>query len=599
MFVDYKSGLFTTLPWLLAHCIEMVRKAKQTNAGTPNEPTIEIGLSDSSNNSVALTIAPNKSPDTNAAKRKGRSTDKSDVKNRIVSGNSTKKVRIEDGEGQKSKADNSRSKRTIRPSAKIKATMINKSDAEEDTAAAPKNLFAEKPLVPKIEPASFVFSYRIIVIVITHPEVYNSIGKLRFDLRDESSNTKNQESDSQDESMTSADNHSEHSIQLRKAKKTKKIQDGDTTVNSTKGKHVAESSDSENEDYRRKEKSNSDQPPVPALQGNKKDNNSGSETAETLRLMPFELRDPELASDYLRLPSLKLCIMQPFSAAQRGKIRNESFSSLVECMDGRENEQRLFKAAVKFQFSLPFINPARAPSSLVNFEHGKFIIGGSHEYSGHNAVFLLPGHVMESHLVEGIPSVEANAFNNNLPGPLVKRIKVRFLSIEYERFCSFIGTHLPLQDDRAYVGPTSVLGVTFSTKKIDFTSDTSSIPTTPSRSNRFLSAVATKSRIDSDDETTNMMYPQYLMFSDAVKVYDARNDGSFAFRPEDLKHVKDLPLFKKGKHDILAEKYVATIAFTVGSFPYNGSYASTTYKNYSQVTLNLLFVIVLGKLNGM
>jgi len=132
----------------------------------------------------------------------------------------------------------------------------------------------------------------------------------------------------------------------------------------------------------------------------------------------------------------------------------------------------LFKAAVKFQFSVPFVNPARASPSLVNFEHGKFIMSGSHEYSGHNAVFLLPGHVMESHLVEGTPSVEANAFNNNMPGSLVKRIKVRFLSIEYERFCSFIGSHLPLQDDRAYVGPTSVLGVTFSTKKIDFTPDT-------------------------------------------------------------------------------------------------------------------------------
>ena len=79
---------------------------------------------------------------------------------------------------------------------------------------------------------------------------------------------------------------------------------------------------------------------------------------------------------------------------------------------------------------------------------------------------------MESHLVRGTPSVEANAFNNNMPGPLVKRIKVRLLSIEYERFSSFIGTHLPLQDDRAYVGPTSVLGVTFSTKRIDFTTDT-------------------------------------------------------------------------------------------------------------------------------
>jgi len=32
--------------------------------------------------------------------------------------------------------------------------------------------------------------------------------------------------------------------------------------------------------------------------------------------------------------------MQPFSAAQKGKIKNDSFSSLIEHMDGRENEQR-------------------------------------------------------------------------------------------------------------------------------------------------------------------------------------------------------------------------------------------------------------------
>ena len=58
----------------------------------------------------------------------------------------------------------------IRPSAKMKETMINKSDVEDDTTAAkdnalhlnrhsPKNLFAEKLLVPKIEPATFVSPY--------------------------------------------------------------------------------------------------------------------------------------------------------------------------------------------------------------------------------------------------------------------------------------------------------------------------------------------------------------------------------------------------------------------------------------------------------
>ena len=62
--------------------------------------------------------------------------------------------------------------------------------------------------------------------------------------------------------------------------------------NSEKGKHIAESSDSETEDYHRKDK-------------RYEDNSSGSETTESLRLMPLELRDPLLASDYLKLPSLK------------------------------------------------------------------------------------------------------------------------------------------------------------------------------------------------------------------------------------------------------------------------------------------------------
>ena len=87
----------------------------------------------------------------------------------------------------------------------MRATMVNKSDAEDDTAAAArdnalrpvsrhssKNLIAEKSLVPKIEPATFVSSYRIIVIMNTHVKIYNSTDEIQFDLRVESSNTKNQ-----------------------------------------------------------------------------------------------------------------------------------------------------------------------------------------------------------------------------------------------------------------------------------------------------------------------------------------------------------------------------------------------------------------------
>lgn len=90
----------------------------------------------------------------------------------------------------------------IRPSVKMRATMVN---VEDDTAAASrdnalrpvsrhssKNLIAEKLLVPKIEPTTFVPSYWIIVTMITHVEAYNSADEIQFDLRVESSNPKNQ-----------------------------------------------------------------------------------------------------------------------------------------------------------------------------------------------------------------------------------------------------------------------------------------------------------------------------------------------------------------------------------------------------------------------
>lgn len=84
----------------------------------------------------------------------------------------------------------------------MRATMVN---VEDDTAAATidnalrpvtqqssKNLIAEKPLVPKIEPTTFVPSYQIIVTMITHIKAYNSAGEVQFDLKVESSNPKNQ-----------------------------------------------------------------------------------------------------------------------------------------------------------------------------------------------------------------------------------------------------------------------------------------------------------------------------------------------------------------------------------------------------------------------
>ena len=127
---------------------------------------------------------------------------------------------------------------------------------------------------------------------------------------------------------------------------------------------------------------------------------------------------------------------------------------------------RLLECAVKFRFSLPFINPARASLQMVEMDNSRFVLK-NFKYKRNNAVFIMSGQVIDCKLLSGEASVEPNMFNNNQAGPLVKRIRVRLFSIEYEWFCAFIGLHLQLNNaNQSYIGPTSINGVTFSTHKM-------------------------------------------------------------------------------------------------------------------------------------
>jgi hypothetical protein len=80
-----------------------------------------------------------------------------------------------------------------------------------------------------------------------------------------------------------------------------------------------------------------------------------------------------------------------------------------------------------------------------------------------------------------------------------------------------------------------------------------------------------------------------------VPLYDAREDKSFAFSDDDFSRLRDLPFFK-GARDPEPERYVASVGFTVNSFPYNGNQAG--YHGLPQVMLNIMFAIILGKLNN-
>jgi hypothetical protein len=127
-------------------------------------------------------------------------------------------------------------------------------------------------------------------------------------------------------------------------------------------------------------------------------------------------------------------------------------------------QYRLFNSAVKFRFSLPFINPARSPATLVSVDYSKYVLT-SNKLRGNNAVFMTTGHVTECALVNPVSSYEGNSFFGSAPGPLVKRIRLRCLAIEYERLCAYIGSPLHFKGKRGFVGPTSAGGVVFGTKK--------------------------------------------------------------------------------------------------------------------------------------
>jgi hypothetical protein len=137
--------------------------------------------------------------------------------------------------------------------------------------------------------------------------------------------------------------------------------------------------------------------------------------------------------------------------------------NIIFCFMKQEN--RLFTLAVKFRFSLPFINPARSPASLVSIDYSKYVLT-SDRLRGNNAAFMMTGHVTECALVNPVPSYEGNSFFGGAPGPKVKRIRLRCIAIEYERLCAYIGSPLHFKGQRGFVGPTSAGGIVFATRKL-------------------------------------------------------------------------------------------------------------------------------------
>ncbi|KIL53940.1 hypothetical protein M378DRAFT_19373 [Amanita muscaria Koide BX008] len=174
-------------------------------------------------------------------------------------------------------------------------------------------------------------------------------------------------------------------------------------------------------------------------------------------------------------------------------------------------------------------------------------------------------------------------------------MKLRPFTVEYERAIAYIGNALGMKSTN-YAGPIYNNGLAFTTRKANFSQ---SAPSTPTSSNRFLCASPTRSRIDGHDtgHATVVSYPQCLNCHDDVPIYDARQEKRWAFRSDDLRQIGKLPRFKKGSANLSPDKFIATVGYTVGAYRYSGSHERLA--DLSAVSLNVMFAVVLGDVDGM
>ena len=71
------------------------------------------------------------------------------------------------------------------------------------------------------------------------------------------------------------------------------------------------------------------------------------------------------------------------------------------------------------------------------------------------------------------------------------------------------------------------------------------------------------------------------------------------FTDEDLNNISSLPLYKNGADDLPMDS-VVTVGYAVGTYPYRGSnpaIASSSGSEYTALSLNVLFVLLLGSVD--
>ncbi|KIL57948.1 hypothetical protein M378DRAFT_181472 [Amanita muscaria Koide BX008] len=308
-----------------------------------------------------------------------------------------------------------------------------------------------------------------------------------------------------------------------------------------------------------------------------------------------ELIDPMLADDYPTLPMLRNSQLVPYGRHAGSDQYMIGYTQLYNSLRN-DRDQGLLRAAVRFTSSLPFINPSRADPNIVLIENGRICLPDS-TTRNKPAVCLTTGLLVESSL-----QTPAVCTTNAGTDYKVKQVLLNPFSGEYERATAFFGTAYGVDNFTCQMEDSCIF---FTTRREGAGADSNIshfsgiinyhfvydfvAPGSPVRSRKVASGLQISSPVKRTNRytSTKLTFPASLGFKDTVPIYDARLCPEFAFRPDDLQNIAKLPVYDDRNSDIVGNRFVVTVGYTVSSW--------ATPNSTKSVGMNIQFVIVLAK----
>ncbi|PPR03260.1 hypothetical protein CVT26_008088 [Gymnopilus dilepis] len=310
------------------------------------------------------------------------------------------------------------------------------------------------------------------------------------------------------------------------------------------------------------ERSDSDSDQSPAVGRNAASQSSNSERRElppTPELIQLHERFPDLPKLY------RFAAIVPLRRLQAEMLENGTdnesllkFKPTLATMEDVQQAKMLLRAQ-RFVHHGHFANPALVDPRLFGLSRSHVVW----KDSGANAIFVSPGAVANCQLLVG------GKHGSGKYAYVTKKIDIFPFEDNHDRTNSFFGSVGNYDQVHGhFIGG----ALCYTTIKEGVTQNGNAASQSPKKPGLFTTSSKAK-------------FPMKLRFDETVPMYDARG-SNFKFKEEDFDSIRQLPLYRNGRHD-LPDYSIVAVGYSYNTFMASeGLYAS----------FNVLFVILLGGL---